>query len=178
MVTESPVVIVGSGPTAAAAATQLASRGVRCTVVNDGRLVPPGLVLRIAGRTLYRRDPEVGLVLHEDLDAGTVWFVTSALGGLSNYWTAACPRFDPDDFEVHSRVDEAHRWPVTYAELSVWYDAAERLLALTGATEPEWRGRTVEVAHTRSTPRDWQEVMRSLSHSTDSSPPPRSADRT
>lgn len=161
---EDQVIIVGSGPTAAAAAVQLANRSVRCIVVNDGRLTPPGLVVKLRGRTVYRRDRCVGLERHVGPggDAAATWFVSSALGGLSNYWTAATPRFDADDFDVHGRSDVRWQWPVDDGDVAPWYDAAETILELTAAAEPEWRGRTQCVAHTRRTPGDWQEVMRDL----------------
>ena len=160
---EAPVLIVGSGPTAAAAAVQLASRGVPCVVVNEGRLVPPGVVLKFRSRTIYRRDRSVGLEHHGGAtDDAATWFVSSALGGLSNYWTAATPRFDPEDFKVHGRLDRQWQWPVDYDDLAEWYDAAESILELTAAAEPEWRGRNKCFAHTRRTPRDWQETLRGL----------------
>ncbi len=60
--------------------------------------------------------------------ADVEWYSSLSLGGLSNYWTAAVPRFAPEDFTEGARLDERYRWPVTYDELVPFYDRAERAL--------------------------------------------------
>ena len=39
-----------------------------------------------------------------------------ALGGLSDQWTGAVPRFCPEDFTAGEQIHEKFRWPVTYDE--------------------------------------------------------------
>ena len=44
-----------------------------------------------------------------------------ALGGLSNQWTGAVPRFCAEDFTAGEQVHEKYRWPVTYSDLAPYY---------------------------------------------------------
>ena len=57
---------------------------------------------------------------------GVEWYASLSLGGLSNYWTSAIPRFAPEDFTDGARLDERYGWPVTYDELAPYYDAPSR----------------------------------------------------
>ncbi len=158
---DEPYVIVGSGPAAAAAATQLVARGLPVTVLNDGSLVPPGWVVRINGRSVFRRDRQIGLECIDETESSSEWIKTASLGGLTNYWTAAVPRFEPHDFTMPGELDHRHAWPIGYDDLEPWYEAAESLLTVTGAAEPEMRG-TTQTTFVRPTPSDWQEIVESI----------------
>lgn len=57
------------------------------------------------------------------------------MGGLSNHWSCAVPRFSPDDFADARRGGEAHTWPVDYDDLAPWYDRVEPLLHIAGAAQ-------------------------------------------
>jgi choline dehydrogenase-like flavoprotein len=133
-VVDPDVVVVGSGPTGAMAASALVDRGLDVLMLDAGTNAPGGLVVRTAGNTLYRRfawaDYEEDR-LDPSSDEGTEWYSSRSLGGLSNYWTAAVPRFAPEDFTEGSRLDERYRWPVTYADLDPYYTRAERALTVT-----------------------------------------------
>ena len=59
------------------------------------------------------------------------WISSLSLGGLSNYWTAAVPRFAPADFLDGKRLDERYVWPITYDDLVPHYEQAERALTVT-----------------------------------------------
>ena len=48
------------------------------------------------------------------------WSILSTVG-LSNYWTAAVPRFAPEDCTDGARIDERVRVPITYDELVSFY---------------------------------------------------------
>ena len=65
---------------------------------------------------LRNRPPRPGV------DPGVDWYSSLSLGGLSNFWTAAVPRFAPDDFIEGARLDERYRWPVTYDDLEPYYE--------------------------------------------------------
>src|SRR5579859_6871809 len=54
------VVVVGSGPTGAMAATVLIRQGIPVTLLESGQALPSGWLVRAGGRTLYRRLPEFG----------------------------------------------------------------------------------------------------------------------
>ncbi|HAM22831.1 MAG TPA: hypothetical protein DCQ04_11265, partial [Actinobacteria bacterium] len=59
------------------------------------------MVVRAGGNTVFRwkdmRLLETDRHDHE-LGAPTDWVSSRSLGGLTNYWTAAVPRFAPEDF--------------------------------------------------------------------------------
>jgi choline dehydrogenase-like flavoprotein len=128
------VVVVGSGPTGAMAASALVDRGLDVLMLDAGTGAPGGLIVRAAGNTMYRRfawaDYESER-LDPSSDDGVEWYSSRSLGGLSNYWTAAVPRFAPEDFTEGARLDERYRWPVTYAELEPFYRRAEQFLTVT-----------------------------------------------
>ena len=128
------VVVIGSGPAGAMAATTLVERGVDVLMLDAGDHVPGGLIVRAAGNTVYRRMAWADYA-SDRLDpasaAGVDWYSSLSLGGLSNYWTAAVPRFAPQDFIEGARLDERYRWPVTYDDLEPFYVVAERHLDVT-----------------------------------------------
>jgi choline dehydrogenase-like flavoprotein len=133
------VVVVGTGPAAAAAIVLLTRAGVDVTVLEAG--FPPlarGLTVRVKGLTIARlhrplraRTEDVTMlgdrqsVLYEDLSPG----------GLTNHWSCAVPRFSPDDFSDGRRAGEAFTWPVDYADLAPWYDYVEPLLRISGTVD-------------------------------------------
>lgn len=132
--TEPDVIVVGSGPTGAMAAATLVGRGLDVLLLDAGQHVPGGVVVRAAGNTLYRRMAWADYA-NDRLDASSSpdvdWYSSRSLGGLSNYWTAAVPRFAPEDFTDGGRLDERYRWPVSYDDLVPYYERAERRLVIT-----------------------------------------------
>ncbi|MBV9357798.1 MAG: GMC family oxidoreductase [Chloroflexi bacterium] len=128
------VIVIGSGPSGAAAALSLIERGVSVTMVESGRTYPTGLVVRAFGRNLFRSwaaDAERYRFTASG-DPATEWQSALTPGGLSNYWTGAVPRFAPDDFTEGGRLHERYEWPVSYVELAPYYSWAERLLGVVG----------------------------------------------
>ena len=131
---DEPIVVIGSGPCGAMAAATLVDRGLEVLLLDAGQRAPRGLIVKAAGNTLIRRmgwaeystdrqDPAT--------DPGIDWVSSLSLGGLSNYWTAAVPRFAAQDFTDGARLDERYRWPVGYDDLSPYYERAERALTVT-----------------------------------------------
>lgn len=158
-----PVVVVGSGPSGASAAAQLVARDVDVVVLESGPKSPRGLVVRAAGNTLYRRR-DWSLYSYDrlapDSDPDVTWFSSLSLGGLSNYWTSAVPRFAPEDFTDGERLDERFRWPIDYGDLAPWYDVAERQLMVTaGAPIPDVPENVLR--YRQDLPADWQRVAAS-----------------
>ncbi len=116
-------------------ADSLVARGVRVTMLDSGGRRPRGVIVRAAGNTVFRYVSRAEV--SEDrqasgTDPDTKWFSSLSLGGLSNYWTGAVPRFDPADFAEGARVDERYRWPIGYEDLAQYYTRAERYLDVTG----------------------------------------------
>lgn len=129
------VLVVGSGPTGAMAALTLLQQGIPVTMLESGDQAPGGLIVRALGRNLFRRFPRRDLraAVEATGDPEAVWYQALAPGGLSNYWTAAIPRFAPDDFTDGARLHERYRWPLAYAELAPYYERVERLLGVAAA---------------------------------------------
>lgn len=156
---DEPVVVIGSGPCGAAAAHQLVSRGVDVLMLDSGDAAPTGLLVRGAGNILFRRYGwgHYSNDRHVD-DTGTVdWYSSLSLGGLSNFWTAAVPRFAPDDFTEGGRLDERYVWPVRYDDVAPFYELAERLLKVT--VGDDIAGVPPGVGHRRHRlPADWSAV--------------------
>lgn len=136
---EDRVIVIGSGPAAAAATVFLTDAGVEVTLLEAGSASRArGMTARIGGVTVMR--------LHRALktrtsgvraagDPGTLLYEDIAPGGLTNHWSCAVPRFSPDDFLDGRRAGEAHTWPVEYEDLAPWYDRVEPLLRVSGTTE-------------------------------------------
>lgn len=164
------VVVIGSGPSGAIAATELVRSGLRVTMLDAGPAKPPrGLLLRVRGNTVLRfvradmeadRHVAVG-------DPTTQWYSSRTLGGLSNFWTAAVPRFHPLDFTEGAALDERYRWPVGYEELEPYYAQVERHLTVT-AGDPQPGVPANLRTFRREQPKDWLELaerLRPLGHS-------------
>ncbi|OLC20757.1 MAG: hypothetical protein AUH33_03040 [Chloroflexi bacterium 13_1_40CM_68_21] len=135
---ERRVVVIGTGPAGATAALFLARAGVEVTLLEAGSEHSAlGLTLRIAGltvvnvrRPLHQRTDDV----NKTGDPNAELWEDIALGGLTNHWSCAVPRFSPDDFQDARRAGEAYTWPVGYDDLAPWYDQVESLLHVSGAT--------------------------------------------
>jgi len=157
------VVVIGSGPAGAMAAQQLIRNGVPVTVMETGEDIQHGALVRISGRNIYRRLPPMrtaaGFVVTGDPNTNIDY--TYALGGLSNQWTGAVPRFCADDFTVGEKEHEKYRWPVSYSELAPYYDIAERTMQITAdpVDVPNLPAGYCDYRH--RVPEDWQALGRS-----------------
>jgi choline dehydrogenase-like flavoprotein len=157
---ERQVVVIGSGPAGAAAAHELTQNGIRVAMLETGSALPQGLLLRSGGKNLYRRVP---LLQEEEShsvsgDPRTQCFVKFALGGLSNNWTGAVPRFAPEDFIEGERLHERFRWPINYSDLVPYYEKLERVMQITADPRdvPQLPGGYV--SYRNQIPKDWGDV--------------------
>jgi choline dehydrogenase-like flavoprotein len=127
------VVVIGSGPAGAMAARELVRSRIPVTMLEAGEDIQHGALVRLAGRNLYRRLPPTtkarGFVVTGDPETNVEY--SYALGGLSNQWTGAVPRFCAEDFTAGEQVHEKYRWPVTYSDLAPFYEIAERTMEIT-----------------------------------------------
>lgn len=155
-VSSADVVVVGSGPSGAIAAIELVEKGLNVVLLDAGLHVASGCLVRVKGHTVFRivrgapetdRHVAVG-------DPTAEWHSSRTQGGLSNYWTAAVPRFHPADFTEGVAVHERYRWPLEYHDLESAYARVERLMKVTGFGE--LRGLPSNVrTYTRVQPKDW-----------------------
>jgi choline dehydrogenase-like flavoprotein len=160
MSSDESVVVIGSGPCGAIAAHQLVHNGIPVTMLESGLEDPGGVLVRLAGRTVFRKAVDHGeeSTYSSSGDPGAKWYRTLKPGGLSNQWTGAVPRFAPEDFSDGARLDERFRWPLDYEDLEPFYRRAERLLrvASIGRDVPQLPAGVVE--HQRRLPRDWAHI--------------------
>jgi choline dehydrogenase-like flavoprotein len=162
---ERQVVVIGSGPAGAAAARELSQNGIPVTMLEAGSGFQKGLLLRLGGRNLFRRTPPLQEEAQHSVsgDPRTLCYVKLALGGLSNNWTGAVPRFAPEDFTEGERLHERFRWPITYSELVPYYEKIERSLQISADPRdvPQLPGG--HVSYGNRIPKDWQDVERAAS---------------
>jgi choline dehydrogenase-like flavoprotein len=156
------VVVIGSGPAGAAAARELAQNGIAVTMLEAGSGFQKGLLLRMGGRNLFRMTPPLQEEADHSVsgDPRTVCYVKFALGGLSNNWTGAVPRFAPEDFTEGERLHERFRWPIDYPDLVPYYEKIERSLDISADPRdvPQLPGGCVSYPNRIRT--DWQDVER------------------
>lgn len=161
MTDDDAVIVIGSGPCGAFAADALVSNGIRVIMLDAGLRAPRGGVLRVGGKTLFRTKSwaEYARRRHdaEASDPDIEWISSLSLGGLSNYWTSAIPRYSPNDFTDGGRIDERYVWPVRYDELVPYYERAEIEIGLTAA-EPIHGVPAGQVQHRMALPDDWTAV--------------------
>ncbi len=156
------VVVIGSGPAGAAAARELIEQGIAVTMLESGLDFQPGVLLRLGGRNLFRRKPDLG----EDAghlktgDPRTLCLVKHAPGGLSNNWTGAMLRFAPEDFNEGARLHERYRWPVSYDEVAPWYGKVERYMDLSAGTSDVPQLPAGVARYPCQIPHDWDRVER------------------
>ncbi len=63
------------------------------------------------------------------------WFRSRILGGRTNHYGRISLRFSDYDFKAYSFDGLGRDWPVTYEEMSPWYDKAEEFIGVTGTHE-------------------------------------------
>jgi choline dehydrogenase-like flavoprotein len=153
------VIVVGSGPCGATAAVRLAQRGIRVVLLDAGLHAPSGLLARVAGRTVWRRKGWGEYAQHrlDDASDDVMWISSLSLGGLSNFWTSAVPRYAPDDFTDGERIDARFAWPVTYDELVPNYERVEEQMGLT-VGEPILGVPPGRARYRHRLPTDWRAV--------------------
>ena len=158
MVDDRRVVVIGSGPAGAMAAHQLLERDVPVTMLESGTARPSGVLVRAAGRNLFRRVPPIAAPPKDYVavdDPATTWACGLQPGGLSNQWTGAVPRFAPEDFTEGERLHERYRWPLDYDDLVPYYESAERVLTIGGARAAFPMLPAQELRYERQLPKAW-----------------------
>jgi choline dehydrogenase-like flavoprotein len=63
------------------------------------------------------------------------WFRTRMLGGRTNHWGRISLRFGPDDFRRKSLDGLGDDWPITYDDISPYYDQVDRFVGIFGSVE-------------------------------------------
>ncbi|MPZ21380.1 MAG: GMC family oxidoreductase [Luteitalea sp.] len=63
------------------------------------------------------------------------WFRSRCIGGRTNHYGRITLRFADYDFKPRSRDGLGWDWPISYEDLSPYYDKAEKLIGVTGSVE-------------------------------------------
>ena len=63
------------------------------------------------------------------------WFRSKMMGGRTNHWARISLRMGPKDFKGKSYYGVGDDWPVTYEEISPYYDKVDRLIGVYGSAE-------------------------------------------
>ncbi len=63
------------------------------------------------------------------------WFRSRIVGGRTNHWGRIALRFSPVDFKSKTRDGLGEDWPITYADLSPYYDKVESYIGVFGTRE-------------------------------------------
>lgn len=141
---EADVVIVGTGPTGAAAAWRLASQGIDVLCVERGgwvdtRAVPrDGADWELRRRSDWHANPNIRRWPEDepvdDADSPIRPMVGHAVGGSSIWWSAHMPRFRAADFRMRSEDGVGEDWPIGVEDLEPWFDLNEAEIGLAGVT--------------------------------------------
>jgi choline dehydrogenase-like flavoprotein len=148
------------------AARELVRRRVPVTMLEAGTAEPGGLLVRAAGRNLYRRGAAIPSPPEEFVASGdpaTTWVSNLSPGGLSNQWTGAVPRFAPEDFLEGERLHERYRWPLDYEDLAPYYSEVEKVLRVSAGSGDVAALPAGYAIRRRRLPPDWRAVAR-LAH--------------
>jgi choline dehydrogenase-like flavoprotein len=159
---ERRVVVIGSGPAGAMAARELVLNGIPVTMLEAGEAVQRGLLVRLHGQNFFRIKSALHEVKGHEVsgDPQTKYYAQYALGGLTNAWTGAVPRFAPEDFTEGERLHERFRWPISYSDLVPYYEKAERLLSITADNRDVPQLPAGHASYQRPLPDDWKGVER------------------
>ncbi|MDM9622874.1 dehydrogenase [Rhizobium sp. AC44/96] len=144
------VVIVGSGVGGGAVARQLAGSGAKVLILERGDFLPnepensdaEAVFVQARYRTREEYQDESG----RRYRPGQYYYV----GGHTKFYGTAMFRFRESDFRAVAHEDgTSPAWPLSYAELEPWYDAAERLFGVHGQVgeDPAEPPRSAEYAH-------------------------------
>ena len=128
--------VVGAGPVGLAFAMEAAESGLRVLLVDAGN-----------AKSGQHDVDQRGMPLTEIVDgvrhAPVEQIVRRGIGGTSSLWGGRCVAFEPIDFEQRDYIPGG-AWPISFGDLSPWFDAAARLLdcgeGRFRAESPVWSG--------------------------------------
>lgn len=157
-----PVVVIGSGPAGAAAATSLLDAGVPTLLLEYGsKNTWVGVTARVRGVTVakLRRPLSTRADFLNAGDPGLRFFEEMGPGGLSNHWACAVPRFSDDDFADASRGGPALEWPISYSDLVPWYERVEAKLNISGSVLGVPHLPAGRVSHAATLSPEWSGIL-------------------
>ncbi|CUR56129.1 putative glucose dehydrogenase [metagenome] len=136
------VVVIGAGPSGGIVTHHLASQGFTVICLEQGDWVNPGEYpankpeweLLIQKQWSHdpndRRLPADYPINNSDSDMLPAMY--SAVGGSTIFYGAEWPRMTPSDFRTHSMDGVGTDWPISYQELTPFYDAVDAFMGVSG----------------------------------------------
>ncbi len=128
-------VVIGAGPTGAAAAWRLATQGIGVVLLDRGDWLDPAALGRDSPRWELERagrwssNPNIRRgrddIPVDDADSPIKPMFGNAIGGSSLFWTAHVPRFRPEDFRMRTLDGVGDDWPIGYDDLVPYYALCE-----------------------------------------------------
>jgi choline dehydrogenase-like flavoprotein len=147
---ESDVLIVGAGVAGALIAWRLARAGMHVNVVEAGPEVDrsaavdrfkqapirvPEAPYRTRPYAEYPTTIDDTYIRQDGPDPFRSTYLRQ-VGGTTWHWLGTALRLLPHDLELRRRYGVGVDWPLTYADLAPWYDAAEAELGVSGHVDP------------------------------------------
>lgn len=141
------VAIIGSGVAGALIAANLAERGFRVVILEAGEEVDRSAAVDRYWSAMIKVPecpyPPIPQAMHPVSDDIDFWYQQTGpdkfastyiktVGGTTWHWLGTALRFVPADFELRKRFGQGEDWPISYAELSPYYDRAEVELGVSG----------------------------------------------
>jgi choline dehydrogenase-like flavoprotein len=133
-------VVIGAGPTGAAAAWRLASGGARVACIDRGDWFDYAALDRDGADWEWRRsrqwssNPNIrrGSADYpiDEEDSPIKPMIGNDIGGSSIYWSAHVPRFRPEDFRIKTLDGVGDDWPIAYEDLAGYYALNEQRLGV------------------------------------------------
>ncbi len=160
--TVADVVVIGSGAGGGTVTRVLAGMGINVTLIEAGPMVNPardykehmwpyqvphrgaGTGLMYGGREEYAFGYFLAPNGYWNIEGepytsapGTEfrWFRSRILGGRTNHYGRISLRFADYDFKPYSTDGLGDDWPITYEDISPYYDKAEEFIGVTGTKE-------------------------------------------
>ena len=156
---EYDVVIVGSGAGGGQMAYALTMEGIKVLVLEAGRMFDPvsetammhtpdmaplrGVKTFDKQYGFYDASVESGWEIpgepyvnaSKEKSRQFAWWRQRMMGGRTNHWGRVSLRNGPYDFKMRSRQGIGLDWPISYDDLAPYYDKAEMLVGIFGASE-------------------------------------------
>ncbi|HLR13617.1 MAG TPA: GMC family oxidoreductase [Burkholderiaceae bacterium] len=151
-VSQSDVVIIGSGVAGALMAAELAGRGVRVCILEAGAPVDRTQAVHNFWQAPVKVPesayPPVPHAMHPTSDKLDDWYCQvgpdrfkstylKVVGGTTWHWLGTCLRLLPSDFRTFSEHGYGTDWPISYDEIEPAYVRAEHALAVAGDVKHE-----------------------------------------